>query len=241
MGASRRRYSRPRARPDWPRSPSSGRRTATRLGLIYRGDLWIVDAPTGVGPATDGRRADAWPSTGRGNPEACTVLSDRSPPHRRGMDGGGQVRVLVTGGAGFIGSHVSDRLLEGRPPGRRGGQPGHRQPGEHRPPGRARATSASSSTTSRTSSSSPAGSMPCCISPRPPARIRPPPTATLSFRSRPSRSGRWARTMRWAWPASTRRASCWPRLPRSTAIPQEHPQRETYFGHVDPVGPALRI
>ncbi len=60
------------------------------------------------------------------------------------------------------------------------------------------------------------------------------PGACRSRRSRSARSGRTTPSAsRWR----REPASCSPRPPRSTAIPSIHPQPETYWGNVNPIGP----
>ena len=45
------------------------------------------------------------------------------------------------------------------------------------------------------------------------------------------------RTTCWSWPGKKRRGS-WPARPRSMATAEHHPQVESYWGHVNPNGPA---
>ncbi len=96
---------------------------------------------------------------------------------RRGLptpSSGGQsqltdMRALITGGAGFIGSHLAEALLAARPSGAGPRQPVDRLDREHRPPQGLRGASSTSSTRSTTSRCSPSSSIAatsCFISPR---------------------------------------------------------------------------
>ena len=141
-------------------------------------------------------------------------------------------RAVVTGGAGFLGSHLCERLLAdgyevvcldnfvtGTP-----ANVAHLAEtgpfrlvrcGRHRL--RARA---------------PARSTWCCTSPR--RRRR---STTCGCRSRRSRSAPSAPCTPSAWPGRRAPASSSPRPRRRTATRQVHPQPESYWGHVNPVGP----
>src|SRR4051812_39921038 len=70
-------------------------------------------------PRTDRRRRPASGSIaiGAGSPqrEACSLARHDAPRHRRSSLGPGRMSILVTGGAGYIGSHTVRRLTkEGR-------------------------------------------------------------------------------------------------------------------------------
>ena len=95
------------------------------------------------------------------------------------------MRVLITGAAGFLGSHLCDRFLADGHDGRRARQLHHREPRQHRAPDRATSASSSSGTTSRPTPTSPGRSTACCTSRRRRAR-----STISSTRSRRSRSAR---------------------------------------------------
>ena len=104
----------------------------------------------------------------------------------------------------------------------------HRQ---HRAPREPR-LSCSSSTTSPTTSTSTGRSTSCCT-----GRARRARSTTSSCRFRRSRSARSARTRRSASPRRRTRASCIASTSEVYGDPLEHPQKETYWGNVNPIGP----
>ncbi len=142
-------------------------------------------------------------------------------------------RAVVTGGAGFLGSHLCERLLA----------EGHR------------VVAVDNLVTGRTDNiAAPAGpasgfellrhdvTKPFEIDgpgrPRPPFRLaRPARSTTWSSRSRRSRSARSARTTR----SGLAKAKGARFLLASTSEvygdPLEHPQKESYWGNVNPIGP----
>ena len=146
-------------------------------------------------------------------------------------------RIVVTGGAGFVGSHLCDALARARRRGRRGRQPLDR-------PARR---------TSRTSREHPgftfvradvSTSIPVDGRGRRRAALREPGEPARVPRA--SRSRRWtsarsARAARSTSRARTTRGSCSRRRARSTATRDVHPQPETYYGNVDPIGPARGV
>ena len=182
--------------------------------------------------AGQGRRGDAGPRRRRrpqpARPQRVAPGRLRVPGHRPLA----VARIVVTGGAGFLGSHLCRALLD------RGDRVvavdnlvtgvGRQHRGAVRPPRlhvrRARRQPVRVGARRRSTRS--------CTSP---ARRRR--STSSASRSRSSRSAASARTTASAWPR--------PRAPRfflaSTSEvygdPQVHPQPETYWGHVNPIGP----
>ena len=143
-------------------------------------------------------------------------------------------RVLVTGGAGFLGSHLIDRLLA----------EGHEvlcvdnlftgTKRNHRPPASAIRASSSCATTSLSRCSS--RSTRSTTSPARPRR-----STTSTTRCRRPRRRCTARSTCSGWPSGSAAGSSRPRPARSTAIPTVHPQTEDLLGQRQPDRPALLL
>ncbi len=71
----------------------------------------------------------------------------------------------------------------------------------------------------------------------PPRQPRQPDRLQRACRCTHSRSARTARTTRWVWPSSSARASVISSTSEVYGDPLEHPQKETYWGNVNPIGP----
>ena len=145
-------------------------------------------------------------------------------------------RVLVTGGAGFVPSHLVDRPDRPGLHGRRGRQLRHRVEGETSPTSSTTRGSPSSRATSptgcrRTTRRSPSGSTRSCTWRRRPARRTSP-----RCRSRSSGSTRSARCTCSTGRSPTAPGSCMASTSEAYGDPLVHPQPETYWGNVNPVG-----
>ena len=142
------------------------------------------------------------------------------------------MRTVITGGAGFVGSHLCERFL-GR--GRRGPlrrQPAHGTPPQHRPPAGQPAVLASSSTTSpsRSRSTAPVDNVLHFASPASPVDYLAHPIPTLKVGSLGTHN---ALGLAKAKDARFLLAS----TSEVYGDPEVHPQREDYWGHVNPIGP----
>ncbi len=167
----RRRSHRPARRPRtvWNRRPALATAGCRRLRRAEAGACARSRADSTAAERlrrTAPRRSDCEPPTGAGSPssradvpERRLALSMRRPrsvvgsrsrgrqDHRRDQEELA-LRTVITGGAGFVGSHLCERFLA---EGRRGHlrrQPADRAPPQHRPPARTTRGSGSSSTTS---------------------------------------------------------------------------------------------
>jgi hypothetical protein len=141
------------------------------------------------------------------------------------------------GAAGFIGSHLAETLLDRDYTGHRHRQPADGRHGEHlRTWSTATSRSSKQDVTNYIYVDGPVDLVLHWASPASPIDYLelPIPTVKVGRASVPTRLSAWRRPRARAVRASRRR-------PRSTAIPLEHPQKETYWGNVNPVGPARRL
>ena len=142
------------------------------------------------------------------------------------------MRIVVAGAAGFIGSHLCDRLLaEGHPvvglDNLLTGAPrniGHLA-GDPRFEFLERDI---------TQPFAVAGAVDAVVNMASPAS---PQGLSSTIRSRRWMLARWARGGCWSWRGPRTPVFCWPRLRRAYGDPAVHPQVETYWGNVNPVGP----
>ena len=121
-------------------------------------------APACVRRSRDGATArPVVPRARAGNPVAAAPSATDRRRRRPGIDRGRRisegtyprVKALITGGAGFIGSHLAERLLDARPRGDRSRQPVDRLDRQHRAPQGTPAASRTRSIRSPTSRCSP--------------------------------------------------------------------------------------
>ena len=163
-------------------------------------------------------------------------LLDPAPLRRRGFayEGMGRSvsRIVVAGGAGFLGSAPVPGAAR---PGRRGRRVDNLVTGasdnwpSFRGPGRR----------SRSSTRTSAGAVPV-DGPIDAVMNLASPASPRDFASHSPRDpgGRQPGTEQLLdWPGPREPGSSWPRPARSTAIPLVHPQPETYWGNVNPIGP----
>ncbi len=151
---------------------------------------------------------------GRRRPQPARPRGLRSSSGLRLSTGIGPLmaRIVVTGGAGFLGSHLCDRAARPGRRGRRRRQPHHRPGPEHRAPLRPRRASRSSSTTSREYLSGARRGR------RRPALRQPGVAPGLPRAAHPDPEGRH--------PRHPQRASAWPR-PRAPGSSWRPPARST--------------
>jgi dTDP-glucose 4,6-dehydratase len=140
-------------------------------------------------------------------------------------------RAVVTGGAGFLGSHVCEALAAD----------GHDVVCVDNGVTGSDANVAPCSTNPASSSSTPTSasgwtcrdaSTSSCTWPRPRRR-----RTICGSRSRPCWSAARAPGTRWTWPAATAPGSCSASTSEVYGDPLVHPQPESYWGNVNPVGP----
>ncbi len=231
-----------RRRRRWSSSPSGTSSASSQFDQLQRAAAPAADrrsaqplrsARSGGGrPAlrlggTAHRRAGAEPASDQPPHHESPAAPMARPTRESALD-----HALVTGGAGFLGSHLCERLLRRGPPRRVRRQPGHRPQRQHRAPARAPRLPL----------------RPARREPAPAPRRADRPTSSTS-RRRPARSTTWScrsRPSRWARSAPTTRSAS-PRQHGATYFlastsevygdPQIHPQPETYWGHVNPIGP----